>query len=932
MREPVRIQALGARAPHGVDALTVAMCGRAQLFEPRSGNLRDRQGRAIGAHVCRCLPDDLFGSERLVRLAVPALHEAIAQYGEAASLPLVLSAGDADRPDGDQYGDLLERIATAAGMGCREGSLFFRGGNVGFALALHAALELLDTVAAVVVGAVDSYYHPDVFAWLDQDRRLNGHGIEGGIVPSEGAAFFVIARGGAGPQIRHLALGTNSAEDLAARGMTDLVRGGCSSCGRPLAWMMSDVNGELHRQREWSIVEHRLGELLAPDVAHRQLPGDTGDVGAATGALMLATACQAWATHCAPSDTVLGLLHGDGSDRAVLVVQCDDQRERDVDPIRAPSVDAHKAVGILARIRDGLSVEAARQLGGALDEAVHACARWSYHGDRDAAALTLLDDARAALETCWQQATIGQRSSLRAAARNLGGLVAFTREARERLVDALATAPSTHPSLARRARTDRRGAADFVSSVGEPALHSFERPMLLPGGGTDEAEGDQDLAPLDLAAELERFERGQRTERPQSAPRPDAGIVRAESPVLDQLRRLARSTMGDVAGLGSLRTPIEERPWSGTIDTEQRLLESLDAWMALARASSTAGSDLLDDLWRFAHWDGVADSGRAFLRSFVLGCTSGRDTVDAAVVAARRDDRRTLGAHRAALALAPNRAIADAMRALLDAGDTRMAELGLEVLRARREVDFARAVIWLDHPNPRTAARAAAALAVVPEREAARQALERAIVRVNDPHAGAAIAEALHVLGSTTGLDWLRERLRQEAELEGLLAPTMAERMATLVALAGRGSDAAMLAGVVRRGLNLEILGWHGHPSHVPVLLNELDGECDVPGALNAIRRIAGLPVDRFRHPARELRSWWEEHGSRFDVRFRYRFGEPYRAIASLRELDDVRSRHIDRQRAALEIAPYVDCLVEVEDWAARQRQTLATMAARLET
>lgn len=69
----------------------------------------------------------------------------------------------------------------------------FRAGHAGTAMALVAALDELNKGApAVIVGAVDSYHHPEVLAWLDAECRLHALDAENGFVPGEGAGFLLL--------------------------------------------------------------------------------------------------------------------------------------------------------------------------------------------------------------------------------------------------------------------------------------------------------------------------------------------------------------------------------------------------------------------------------------------------------------------------------------------------------------------------------------------------------------------------------------------------------------------------------------------------------------------------------------------------------------------------------------------------------------------
>ncbi|MBW2526391.1 MAG: hypothetical protein JRI23_19580 [Deltaproteobacteria bacterium] len=332
---------VGARSPLGLTALQVAMCSRADKLEPRRAPLLDKRQQLVGMVRARFLPDDRFGVERLVALGAPALAEAGHRLGRP--LPLSLALPDEDRPGavGDTVA-LVEQLAERSGVALDcSASTTVQTGHASFAEALERGLDILEGGApAVVVGGLDSYYHPETVAWLDEASRLHGPGTEDGFIPGEGAGFALIERSGLDEQaraslhrghpprplalIRHVA----TAEDRAgaapdspstAAVMTELVRQAAERAGEPVGWVQTDLNGEGHRIREWSQVSQRCPSIA--DALQDRLPASMGDVGAATGALALTVSCARFGTACAPAPTTLVALHSDGEARGVLVAR-----------------------------------------------------------------------------------------------------------------------------------------------------------------------------------------------------------------------------------------------------------------------------------------------------------------------------------------------------------------------------------------------------------------------------------------------------------------------------------------------------------------------------------------------------------------------------------------------------------------------------------
>lgn len=314
------------------------MCARAQKLEPRSSEYRDSTEALIGVCRCAALPDDLLGFSRWVALAGPALAECA--RGLTEPLPLLLSVPERERPDNEERIDskLIEALGLAGGaLIDPQSSQLFRRGHAGFAYAIEAAAERLQSGAGqVIVGGLDSYYHPEVLSWLDGQRRLHSYTIERGVIPSEGAAFLLLsaedepARRDEGTfaicTVDAVETGQEqtvlSEEPNLAATMTGMVRRlGAELPDGPIEWVLSDWNGERRRVREWEMVEYRSKDFLTDSFVHDHLVEELGEVGAASGALLLAIAAVWWQVGCAPADKGLFLLHSDTEHRGAFLVR-----------------------------------------------------------------------------------------------------------------------------------------------------------------------------------------------------------------------------------------------------------------------------------------------------------------------------------------------------------------------------------------------------------------------------------------------------------------------------------------------------------------------------------------------------------------------------------------------------------------------------------
>ncbi|MEP7120931.1 MAG: hypothetical protein ABJE95_08485 [Byssovorax sp.] len=333
------ILGLGARSPLGLNALQVAMNGRAQRLEPRSSDFQDRKGYLIGAARAECLDDSVVGWERFAALGAPALREAAS--GQTARFPLIVALPDRARPDQTSRFDdeLLSELAQRSGAAIDlAASISVRADNAGFALALEeAALRLAAGAPGVLVGGLDSYFDPAVLAYLDDQRRLHSEHADSGFVPSEGAAFFWMGRADARIEgdparaarpiavISRLETGREEAvvtgEPILGAAMTELARRALAGAGRSVSWVVTDVNGERHRVREHAAVEMRLIDDLGIDHRHDRFPAMLGEVGAATGALHLAVVTTLFRVGAAPARSALLLNYSEGAERAAILVE-----------------------------------------------------------------------------------------------------------------------------------------------------------------------------------------------------------------------------------------------------------------------------------------------------------------------------------------------------------------------------------------------------------------------------------------------------------------------------------------------------------------------------------------------------------------------------------------------------------------------------------
>lgn len=333
---------VGMSTPLGLDARQSSLVLRARKLAPGKTELRDRRGLAIGVVRARRLDDACVGRARMIELAAPALAEATRGLpAPAGPIPLFLALpprrAEAEQPLGP---DFLEALARRAGVPIAlDQSEPIALGHAGFAVALARALASVWSTRPhegarapspfAIVGGVDSYLDPAVLAALDQERRLQSEGAWDGFIPSEAAAFLVVAAPGAAPPYARVAAVATAMEreddpedPPMGEAATEVVRAAAAVLRAPVPWVLPDVNGERHRVKEWTFVRIRNQDRFdEARTVETRLYEELGDVGAASGAVHAAYVSMAFRLGFAPAPQALVALSSEGPARGAFALE-----------------------------------------------------------------------------------------------------------------------------------------------------------------------------------------------------------------------------------------------------------------------------------------------------------------------------------------------------------------------------------------------------------------------------------------------------------------------------------------------------------------------------------------------------------------------------------------------------------------------------------
>ncbi len=283
---------------------------------------------------------DLQGLERQVELALPAAREALAPLAELKLNPPAVSVfvglpaarpgvpADAAAEFGRQLtAKLNERFPVTVEV--------LPSGHSAGLMALERAVGVLrgGKEGVCLVGGVDSYVEPDALEWVESSQRLHSPDNPYGFIPGEAAGFLLLA----GPDVARRHPGAVQGEILAAataqeksllgtdavctgQGLTEAFRRALQGSPAKVDEVICDANGEPYRADEYGFALARVSErfVRASDFV---APADCwGDVGAASGPLLIARACAAARKEYSRGPLSLVWTSSDGGQRSAALI------------------------------------------------------------------------------------------------------------------------------------------------------------------------------------------------------------------------------------------------------------------------------------------------------------------------------------------------------------------------------------------------------------------------------------------------------------------------------------------------------------------------------------------------------------------------------------------------------------------------------------
>ncbi|MBL1276962.1 MAG: hypothetical protein COB30_012830 [Ectothiorhodospiraceae bacterium] len=239
---------------------------------------------------------------RMVLMAHLAIEEVMNAYPGTAPLPLILSGPEIDTdlevPFSSSFFELLAAQSNIAFD--RENSRLLGIGRAGVINGIDMAFKYLDQGHDyVLVGGVDSHEDYDLLLKLAAQGRITAEGSSDGFVPGEAASFLLltakkelasIINGSvlslSIPGLSHEPGHLKSEATYTGDGLAESFKIALTNADEPLiSCVYSSMNGENYWAKEYGVAMIR--NSIAEDVIHEHPADCYGDIGAATGAVLI---------------------------------------------------------------------------------------------------------------------------------------------------------------------------------------------------------------------------------------------------------------------------------------------------------------------------------------------------------------------------------------------------------------------------------------------------------------------------------------------------------------------------------------------------------------------------------------------------------------------------------------------------------------------
>lgn len=346
------ISALGMLSPIGGNAEQTCAAIRASIssfnehpfYECICDNQQEEEGTICFTSRVPHLEPETYAEERLLQLATPALQELISKscfsLQKSAKSGLLLALPQPDKVT--KYWQLDSYFATQlcqrAGLGKFKLTDVNQEGRSAMFSLVNDAISYLQSekLDYCIVGGVDSWLDSTRLENLDNDWRVKSQRNVDGFIPGEAAVMLMLET-----QNHARSRGISALSTISAIGFgyeTQSFHTECDSSGEGMAKAIEtvmqskpanhfyesvycDLNGESYSAYEWGLMQARLGKVFEKVKKLIHPAENCGDVGVASGGLLLACASMALKKGYNQGNDALLLATSDTGTRAALTLQ-----------------------------------------------------------------------------------------------------------------------------------------------------------------------------------------------------------------------------------------------------------------------------------------------------------------------------------------------------------------------------------------------------------------------------------------------------------------------------------------------------------------------------------------------------------------------------------------------------------------------------------
>lgn len=342
------VQGVGLVTAVGLSAPASCAAFRAKIGNPTETRFIDGGGQWIMAHQV-ALEQPWRGLAKLARMAALAIEEALQHVPRAlrAQVPMLLCLAEAERPgrleglDTRLFAMIRDLLGDDASFDPARSAIVAEG-RVGVATALSGARRLLTEpeVTQVLVVATDSFVTWPTLGPLEREGRLLSERNSNGFLAGEAAGALLLGRAGTtvstpgtdehgelvitGLGFAREAAHIASEEPLRGDGLADAIRAALDDAGlamHDIDYRIADLSGEHYYFKEAALALSRTLRRRKEDFDLWHPAECTGEVGAASGAAVVALAQAACAKGYTLGPRVLAHWANDSGQRAAAVLQ-----------------------------------------------------------------------------------------------------------------------------------------------------------------------------------------------------------------------------------------------------------------------------------------------------------------------------------------------------------------------------------------------------------------------------------------------------------------------------------------------------------------------------------------------------------------------------------------------------------------------------------